>query len=152
MAALKRVVPLTPEPVVRFAVVMFQAASLSESPARFISGLRVGREAAELVLDLLELAPLQPDGSDPELLLRTAKRLRLKARPRRFEACVLAGRALWPDTMHKVARGLGLAVKVISEVSVRELKDQGLEGAALGAALHARQLEKLSRRLIEESC
>jgi hypothetical protein len=54
--------------------------------------------------------------------------------------------------MHKVARGLGLAVKVISEVSVRELKDQGLEGAALGAALHARQLEKLSRRLIEESC
>jgi hypothetical protein len=136
---------------VRFAVALYQAARLSEAPARFVSGLRVGREATELLLDLLELASLQSAGRDPALLLATVKRLRLKARPKRYAACELAGRALWPDTMPVVARGLGLALEVLAAVDVRELQAQGLEGAALGAALHARQLETLSARLSAES-
>ena len=137
MAPLRRVVDLTPDPAVRFAVVMFRAAGLSQAADRFVTGLRVGREAAELLQDLLDLAPLQPDARDPVLLLRTVKRLRLTARPARYDACVLAGRALWPDSMPEVARCLKLAMQVVTEVDVRELQDQGLQGAALGAALCA---------------
>jgi tRNA nucleotidyltransferase (CCA-adding enzyme) len=152
MAALKRVVELTQDPVVRFGVAMFQAASLAEAPQRFVSGLRVGREAAELVQDLLELAPLQTAAREPVLLLRSAKRLCLNARPGRFEVCELAGRALWPDTMPAVLKGLALALGAFSEVDVRQFQAQGLQGADLGAALHAGHLEYLRARLVEESC
>jgi hypothetical protein len=152
MAALKRAVELTPEPVVRFAVAMFQAADLADDPQRFVSGLRVGREAAQLLRDLLELAPLQPVDRDPGLLLRTAKRLCLNSSAGRYETCELAGRALWPDSMPDVARGLALAVSVFSEVDVRELQARGLQGTALGAALQAGRLERLRARIREESC
>jgi tRNA nucleotidyltransferase (CCA-adding enzyme) len=152
MAALKRVVKLTPEAPVRFAVTMFQPAIQSHAPERFIAGLRVDRQAAELLHDLLELAPLQAAGVDPGGLLRSAKRLRLSTRPQRHVACETAGRALWPDTMPEIARGLALAVDVLNEVGVQALRDQGLEGADLGKALHARQLESLAARLPVKSC
>ena len=152
MVALRRVVELTAEPRVRFAVAMFLAASQSDAPQRFVSGLRVERQAMELLLDLLELAPLQSVRTDPERLLRTAKRLRLTTRPERLTACELAGRALWPETMPELARGLRLAVDALSEVDVGELQTHGLQGAELGAALFTRQLERLRARLIEQSC
>jgi tRNA nucleotidyltransferase (CCA-adding enzyme) len=147
MAALKRVVELTPEPDVRFAVAMFQAAGQSQDPQRFLAGLRVGREAAELLRDLQAVAPLQQAAADPERLLRSAKRLRLHTRPRRLTDCELAGRALWPATMPEVARGLGLAAGVLGGGDVADLQARGLQGAELGAALYADQLERLRARL-----
>ncbi len=152
LVALQRATKLTPDPVIRFAVVMFQAAGLAADLSQFVSRLRVGREAAERLKDLLELAPLQHAGSDPGLLLDATKRLKPAARAHRYAACELAGQALWPDSMPEVARKLRLASGVLAEVNASEFKAQGLQGAALGAALQARQLDRLRKRLAAESC
>jgi hypothetical protein len=152
LAALQRVSKLTADPASRFAVVMYQAAELASDLNRFLSRLRVGREAAERLKILLELASLREVGADPGLLLQTAKRLQPVRQPQRFAACELCGQALWPDTMPGLARHLRLALTALEEVDVAELRSQGLEGAALGAALQARQLEVLSKRLVCESC
>jgi tRNA nucleotidyltransferase (CCA-adding enzyme) len=151
MAALKRATKLTPDPDTRFAVAMFQALSQASDPDVCIARMRLTKRAAERLRDLLELGSLQQTGADPELLLHLAKRLRSAGRPERYGACELAGHALWPDSMPKLARNLRLAGQVLQTVTAADLRSQGLQGAALGAALHRLQLESLRKRMANES-
>jgi hypothetical protein len=53
--------------------------------------------------------------------------------------------------MPKLARNLRLAGQVLQTVTAADLRSQGLQGAALGAALHRLQLESLRKRMANES-
>lgn len=151
MAALKRAVKLSDDPMLRFVVVMVPAAGRTEDVNRFISGLRTGRQAKEHLHDLLELAPLLEHGPDAGKLLRIIKRLRPDRQPQRFAAFVLAFRALWPERGVEMVKQLQMAREVVASVDVAEMRTQGLEGSALGAALLKRQLEGVHERLSGES-
>ncbi len=147
MAALKRVVKLTDDVAVRFAVVMYQAASTVEDLAAFTHRLRARREETERLKALLELGPLVHGKITSSQLLDMINRLKPERQPHHYAAFLLACRALWPDRMQAVLLKLELARETVRAVDVLKLRAQGLAGAALGEALKQRQREQLDIRL-----
>jgi tRNA nucleotidyltransferase (CCA-adding enzyme) len=147
MAALKRVVKLTDDVAVRFAVVMYQAALAVEDLTAFAHGLRARREETERLKDLLELGALVNTSMESSQLLHMINRLKPERQPHHYAAFLLACRALWPDRMQAVLLKLELAREAVSAVDAGKLRAQGLKGAALGEALKQRQREQLDSRL-----
>ncbi|MGD8908653.1 MAG: multifunctional CCA tRNA nucleotidyl transferase/2'3'-cyclic phosphodiesterase/2'nucleotidase/phosphatase [Chromatiales bacterium] len=146
LAALKRAVALSEDPVVRLATALYPTAKQVSELVPWLEGLRAGREEVLLLKDLYAADSALPS-ADASALLQLAGRLKPAQQPLRFERFVTAARALWPTQLAPLVGPLQLAAEVTLQKPSASFYRQGLSGAALGRALQAWRTETLQGRL-----
>ncbi len=149
MAALKRSVELSEDPVVRAAAALYPAARQVDALDAWLQDLRAGKEEALLLRDLLAVEQRLPPASEPAALLQLASRLKPAQQPMRFERFLLAAEVLWPTAMRGLTLPLREAVETLRLKPPQAFYEQGRSGAELGRELMAWRAEALSRRLSE---
>lgn len=144
---LKRATTLTDDVVVRTAVALIEAATYQPDLKRWLRSLRAGRGEGQLLEDLMHLRDLIAQTEDVSALLHFVGRLKPKQQPDRFRRLLVAADALWPEEMVRLAPGLTLAAELVSVKPPDSFYRAGLQGQALGKALHDWRLSQLQRRL-----
>ena len=147
LAALKTVTTLSDDPVVRVAVALYPAAVRAVHVDSWLERVRAGREAAQLLRDLLDNESRLPMADDEPALLRLAGGLKSAQQPQRFHRFLLAGKAIWPLEMPRLAESLACAAETLQQKPAAEFYRQELSGAALGEALRNWREQSLKRRL-----
>jgi tRNA nucleotidyltransferase (CCA-adding enzyme) len=145
--ALKRVVKLTDDPVVRLGVLLYTAAESSDSIDRWLASLRAEKAVALLLEDLLRLGGSIPEPDSVEELLKLASALKPAQQPERLKRFLSAAEALWPKPMVQAKRAISIAAEMVAAKPPSSFYAQGLEGKALGDALREWRITELRQRL-----
>jgi len=145
--ALRRAVASSEDPVVRTAVVLFDAAAGEADTERWFGAIRAGRKEAGLLRDLLSARDTLATPAQAASLLRLAGGLKSRQQPQRLERFLLAAAALWPEATSRWEPGLRLAGELLCAKPGPAAGLEGLQGAALGAALQAWREARLREAL-----
>lgn len=147
MQALRRAVASSEDSVVRAAVALFDAAAGEADSERWFGAIRAGREEAGLLRDLLAARNMLAGPTQAASLLRLAGGLKPRQQPQRLERFLLAIAALWPEASSHWEPGLRLAGELLCAKPGATAGLEGLQGAALGAALQAWREARLREAL-----
>ena len=149
MAALKRSVEVTDDPVVRAAAALYPAARRVVNPDAWLMDLRAGKEESQLLRDLLSVEDRLPSSIVPAELLSLVARLKPGQQPQRFTRFMLAAEVLWPSVMQVLSGPMQAAAETLLSKPSPAFYAQGLSGAELGRELKAWRTEALARRLAD---
>ena len=147
MAALKRAAAAAPEPADRFAALLAAAEADPEAGGEICSGLRMGRDSADLLGWALEWPADSVLTAEAEQLLQLLERLKALHHPQRLQR--LGG--VWSA----VAGGWGsaaleraqCALAAAAGVEAAALAGEGWRGPELGRRLRQRRLEAIAAEL-----
>ncbi|MCU7906171.1 MAG: rhodanese [Candidatus Thiodiazotropha sp. (ex Epidulcina cf. delphinae)] len=147
VTALKRVVAVTDDRVVRCAAALFGAVRQQTDPELWMDSLRIDKAARLLLNDLLHFnrQVLGDDRAEP--LLKLVMRLKPQQQPERFRRFLLASCGLWPEPMITLAPHLELTGEIVAAGAPPDLTASGLEGRALGTAIQAWRVARLEEAL-----
>ena len=149
MAALKRAVELSDDPVMRAAAALYPAARRVAALDAWLQSLRAGKEEAQLLRDLLFVEDRLPSAGEPAELLSLASYLKPGQQPLRFSRFLLTAEALWPNEMQALTQPLQAAAETLLSKPPPTFYAQGFSGAELGRELKAWRTEALRRRLAD---
>jgi tRNA nucleotidyltransferase (CCA-adding enzyme) len=141
VAALKRIVPNSDDPQLRLAVALFYGAQNQSELSDWLGRKRLDKQTAQMIGDLLQLAPIQTSDEPGEPMFDLVTKLKPGQQPQRFESLLLAAEALWPETTAILKHRLISARQALVAPLPEQLVDSNLQGKVLGDAIRRWRLD-----------
>ena len=145
VSALKRIVPVSDDPLIRAAVALFFSAQKQPDLAAWLEKIRLDKRSRQLLGDLLQLSSVQTDDMSGERLFDLVSQLKPRQQPQRYEELLLAAEALWPEPMALLKPRLSAARQVLLAPLPEQLTASKLQGKALGEAIRRWRLDYLQQ-------
>lgn len=145
VSALKRIVPVSDDPLIRAAVALFFSAQKQPDLAAWMEKIRLDKRSGQLLSDLLQLSSVQTDDMSGERLFDLVSQLKPRQQPQRYEGLLLAAEALWPEPMALLKPRLSAARQALLAPLPEPLTASSLQGKALGEAIRRWRLDYLQQ-------
>ncbi|MEW8624792.1 MAG: multifunctional CCA tRNA nucleotidyl transferase/2'3'-cyclic phosphodiesterase/2'nucleotidase/phosphatase [Candidatus Thiodiazotropha sp.] len=145
VSALKRIVPVSDDPLIRAAVALFFCAQKQPDLAAWLEKIRLDKRSGQLLSDLLQLSSVQTDDMSGERLFDLVSQLKPRQQPQRYEGLLLAAEALWPEPMALLKPRLSAARQALLAPLPEPLTASSLQGKALGEAIRRWRLDYLQQ-------
>ena len=145
VSALKRIVPISDDPLIRAVVALFFSAQKQPDLAAWLEKIRLDKRSGQLLSDLLQLSSVQTDDMSGERLFDLVSQLKPRQQPQRYEGLLLAAEALWPEPMALLKPRLSAARQVLLAPLPEQLTASKLQGKALGEAIRRWRLDYLQQ-------